>query len=309
MYMIISYIKNKKGDKLEKFQELKNNAWISVEKPAEDEITQLVEQLDLDRDLLHDALDLQEVPRFEIENKTSYIFTKFVYADTNGQIKTAPILLIRKPGYFITVSSVPFQRLSLFTDEKIDFITSDRTDLFVKMLNQINETYNVHINIISKKVQRLSVNIEKVKNRDIIQFVNYENILYDIKSALVRINAIFHQLSSGRKIRFDESEKEYLEDLNLDNDQYLHITEESLRSITNIREAYSTIMTNNLNRVIKLFTSLTVIMTIPTMVGTFYGMNVPIPMQQYGNMFTYIVLGSLLASFIALLIFLYKDWL
>ena len=148
-----------------------------------------------------------------------------------------------------------------------------------------------------------------IKNKDIVLFVQYENMLYDIESALVRINAILLTLLPGKIIKLSPSEHALVKDLNLDNDQYIEITKENLRSITNIREAYSTIMTNNLNRVIKLFTSLTVILTIPTIIGTFYGMNVKIPYQASPYAFMFIVSITILLSLIGLAIFFIKDWL
>lgn len=307
--MITSFVKASESDPLTTLEEVVKDSWVYVEKPTEEELVMLSEDLHIDIHILHDAIDLQEVPRLEVEDESTFIFTKFVYTDHNEQIQTAPLLIILKQNYFVTVSAVELPYLSVFTHEKVQFTTTNKTKLLVLLFDKCNDTFNEHINIISKQVRKLSINIEKVKNRDIVRFVNYENRLYDIESALVRINAIFTQLLNGKKIEFNKLELAWLSDLNLDNDQFIQITRETLRSITNIREAYSTIMTNNLNRVIKLFTSLTVILTIPTIIGTFYGMNVTLPFQHSPDAFLTIVVSTMIASLIVLAIFLFKDWL
>lgn len=100
-----------------------------------------------------------------------------------------------------------------------------------------------------------------------------------------------------------------IEDLSLESGQLAQITKDTIRNMVNIREAYSTILTNNLNRVIKLFTSLTIILTLPTIVGTFYGMNVALPFAQNPYAFFGILGITIMLSLIALIIFIRNDWL
>lgn len=285
------------------------NTWTYVESPKVKELETLAAELDLEVDLLIDAIDMQEVPRIEREDNAIYIFTKFVYLAEDEQIKTSPMLLVVLPDSLISVTPVAFPRMSQFLDNKIEFTTKNRTDLLIHVFDQINDTYNDQLNIISKKVGRLSVNIENIKNKDIVQFVQYENILNDLNFALIKINTNFIQLMSGKFMPFSEDEKELINDIHVDNEQLVQITKESLRSIGSIREAYSTIMTNNLNKVIKLFTSLTVILTIPTIIGTFYGMNVELPFADSPDAFIILVIIAMIASLVAIILFLFRDWL
>jgi magnesium transporter len=307
--MIKIFSKPTYKETVEELQEHTKHTWTYVESPTEKELESLATDLQLDIDLLNDAVDMQEVPRIERSDNAIYIFTKFVYITEDEQIKTAPMLLIVSDDKLISVSQIAFPRLAQFLTGKIHFTTKDRTGLLVNIFDQIKDTYNDYLNIISKKVGRLSINIEKIKNRDIVQFVQYENILNDLSFALIRINANYLQLLSGKVTRFTEEEKELINDIHVDNEQLLQITKESLRSIGSIREAYSTIMTNNLNKVIKLFTSLTVILTIPTIIGTFYGMNVPLPFADSPDAFITILTAALVASLIAIVLFSYQDWL
>jgi magnesium transporter len=161
----------------------------------------------------------------------------------------------------------------------------------------------------SKKLRAFSLRVQKIKNNDIVQFVNTENILYDFNTSLVRINNIYDGMLSGKILTLTEHERDLIEDVSLATNQLIQITRENLRTTVNVREAYSTIMTNNLNQVIKLFTSLTVILTLPTILGTYYGMNVSLPFQDSPAAFFGIVAFSLAAATVAIFIFLRKDWL
>jgi len=150
---------------------------------------------------------------------------------------------------------------------------------------------------------------ENVRNRDIVQFVNIENVLYDFNTSLVRMEAVYNSLLTRKIFHLTDVERDLLEDVALACNQLVQITKENLRTIVNIREAYSTILTNNLNRIIKLFTSLTVILTIPTIIGTFYGMNVRLPFAQSPLAFYEIVAITIFIALILVIIFFRKDWL
>ena len=138
-----------------------------------------------------------------------------------------------------------------------------------------------------------------------MQFVLFENDLHDFNLALVKTNKDISSLLSRKIVPLSNPEHDKLEDVYLSNSQLIDICNENIRTIVNLRESYSTIITNNLNRVIKLFTSLTVILTIPTVISSFFGMNVVLP----NTTFMQIVFGTSLISTFALVIFIYKDWL
>ncbi len=306
--MIKFFYKTTKDKKVTILDRFKNNSWVYVEDPTPEERERLINEFGLDAGLLYDAADIHEVPRFDIEDSILYVFLRFAYV-SNDQIDTTPILLILKDNCIITVTQIPFQRLDLFLSGKIDFSTTHKTLLLFRLFSQINETYNQYLTSLTKRLRTFTMRFEKVRNRDIVQFVNIENVLYDFNTSLVRMEAVYNSLLTRKIFHLNEAERDLLEDVALACNQLIQITKENLRTIVNIREAYSTIMTNNLNRIIKLFTSLTVILTIPTIIGTFYGMNVQLPFAQSPWAFHGIVAVTLLIALIFVIIFFKKDWL
>ena len=306
--MIKIYYKTTKEKQVATFEHFKTNSWVHVEKPTSEDKKILIEEYGLDAGVLQDAADIHEVPRIEVEDGILYIFTRFAYG-SNEMVDTTPMLIVVKNNCLITVTQEPFPRLPLFLNGKIDFSTIQRNILLFKLFLQINETYSLYLNSISKKLRTFSLRVEKIGNRDIIQFVNTENVLYDFNSALVRLHPIYNSFVTGRLIKLNENEHDLIEDVALASNQLIQITNENLRTVVNVREAYSTVMTNNLNRIIKLFTSLTVLLTIPTIIGTFYGMNVQLPFAQNPLAFPLIAISTLLVSTVAFIIFMRNDWL
>lgn len=306
--MIKFFYKTSKDKKVTILDKFKNNSWVYVENPTSEDVERLINEFGLDAGLLHDAEDIHEVPRFDIEDNILYVFLRFAYV-SNDQIDTTPILLILKDNCIITITQISFQRLELFLSGKIDFSTTHKILLLFRIFSQINETYNQYLKNLTKKLRTFTMRFENVRNRDIVQFVNIENVLYDFNTSLVRMEAVYNSLLTRKIFHLTDVERDLLEDVALACNQLVQITKENLRTIVNIREAYSTILTNNLNRIIKLFTSLTVILTIPTIIGTFYGMNVRLPFSQSPLAFHAIVAITIFIALILVIIFFRKDWL
>lgn len=284
------------------------HTWVHIEKAQLHDLKQLADDFSLDEGIIFDALDVDEVPRIEIEGGVIYYFARYVVRNDQNT-DTAPILLIIKKDILITITPFEFTRIDRFIDGKISYTTRNTITLLLKILAQIDQTYAEYLTDISKNVRLSTVRLDKIKNRDIIQFVEIEHSLNDVNASLVRMNATFIHLLSGKVVKFTEEEQDLMEDLSLNSAQQIQITKENLQTIVNIRDTYSTIMTNNLNRIIKLFTSLTVILTVPTIIGTFYGMNVKLPFQDHPEAFTLVVLISVVICIASVLLFSYKDWL
>ncbi len=306
--MIKYYYKSSREKQLLALDQFRPNTWVYVEKPTPEEQNLLIETFNLDKGLIQDAADIHEVPRIEVEDGVLYIFTRFAF-EANQLIDTTPMLIIVKNNCLITVTQVVFPRLQIFLNNKTEFSTTHKNMLLIKIFTQINETYSLHLNSVSKKLRMFTFRMEKIINRDIIQFVHIENLLYDFNSALVRLQPIYNSFVNGRMLTLHEHEHDLMEDVSLACNQLIQITHENLRTVVNVREAYSTVMTNNLNRVIKLFTSLTVLLTLPTIIASIYGMNVDLPLENEPGAFLIIMGLTLGLSLTGFIIFLRKDWL
>lgn len=151
--------------------------------------------------------------------------------------------------------------------------------------------------------------IEKINNADIVQFVRFEEILNDFLSALTTTNTAQNNLLSKKMIEFPEDDKDLIEDMSLGTVQLIEATKNNLKNIVNIREAYTTIVSQDLNRVIKLLTALTIILNVPVLVASLYGMNVALPGAHSPLAFWWLFGGTSILTIILLLLFMKNKWL
>ncbi len=307
--MITFYQKTITTKKLKTFPEFKVGSWVHVEDPTEADFNTLADTLQLDRGLLSDATDPYEVPRVEVDGGVTYIFTRIPYEE-EGKIYTAPVLLGLADSFVFTVSRKKLTFFNRFIDGKIEFHTTQKVRFLLQILAGVDAEYARFITLINKEVRRLSARLSgTIENRDIIRFVNFEAILNDLLDALVPTNSALSKLLSGKFLTLREEDKEFAEDVYLSNGQLVDLCRSNLRAIMNIRNAYSTIMTNNLNRVIKLLTALTIIFMIPNIIAGVYGMNVPLPFQGSPYAFWIIAVAGGVMTGGALWIFKSKELL
>jgi magnesium transporter len=256
-------------------------------------------------------LDENEMPRVERDGKNTYIFTRFAITDRELRITTSPLLFVLANGTLLTFSPERFSRMNRFTSEnKIEFNTSKHIEMMLRIFDQIDDDYEAKLNGISRQIKtiRSRLRVEEIRNKDFIDFVTIEDVLNEFLSALSPTNSILRRLLLGRHVQLDSDDKDLVEDLLLNNEQSIVGCKSSLKTIVNIREAYSTIMANNLNQVIRLLTVLTLIISLPTLLASMYGMNINLPLADSPFAFAIIIICSILFSMILLAFFRSRKW-
>lgn len=306
--MITYYFRSVKEDRLQVIPEFRPGTWVHVEKPTEEELDQLAERFELDRDLLKDATDIHEVPRFEHEDGVAYFFTRFPN-QLQSIVATATILLAVTPNAVISVSVEHAPIFDAYIENKSPLITTQRTKLFLLLISAINKSYRQNFVLIRKEVQRSRVHLNKIRNKDIVLLVGLESTLNEFITALSPSFSAIHTILSGNHLPLYEEDRDIIEDIQLENKQHIETAKTNLKTIQNIRSAYTAIVTNNLNSIIKLLTSLTIILTIPTILGSLYGMNVSLPYADSPHAFFFISTLALGIMALAAFFFIRRDWM
>ncbi len=303
--MITIYHRTKEGEKLQEMPEFKPGSFVCVEKPTTTELEQLAEVYKLDPGHLKDAVDPYEVPRLEPEEGKLYIFARAPFKK-DGAVITVPVLLIYAEDFVMAVSRFELPFIERVIADK-DFYSTEKPKVLIKIFFEINRLYNNFLIDISRQVRNASGKLEQIENKDILNLVVFETVINDFLGALVPANAIIAKLLSGRFVKF-EADQDLVEDLYLAENQLVDLSRATLKMINNIREAYSTIMTHNLNRVLKILAALTVVLTIPTIVGSFFGMNVDLPFARSPHTFSLILIFTLVLSFLTFWLFWRNKW-
>lgn len=285
--MVKYFYKTLQNDKLQELSQPRTGTWVYVESPTRQELSELAVQFQLDAGLLCDALDDDEMPRLENDGRHTYIFVRFVYQTDEGFLETAPLLFVFGPSIVMTVSLVELPSLEQFTDAHVNFATTQRAKLALQILRQISEHYDSYISTASKQIKIIRTRLRGrgISNQDFIDFVTLEDELNEFLSSLLPTNATLRRLLMGRYVPLYEEDRDIVEDLLLNNEQSVEGCRSNLKSIHNIRDAYSAISGNTLNRTIKILTIATVIINIPLSITAIYSMNVHLPGEGNPNAF------------------------
>ncbi len=287
--MIRIYFSNRNA-KMSELKEPRNGCLVYVENPTESELLGLANGHGLDIDLLRDGLDPNEAPRIDTWADRTYIFTRFVLPESEKQT-TSPVLVIYGLSMVYVVSREPFAALQTIV-KKSGITTTKRAQLMLQILNQINAGYKGRINSVAKRMWsvRSQLNKAHIDNKDFIHFIDMEEDLNDFLSALEPMNTQLNYLLTGKYIKLYEDDKDLMEDVELGSHELISLANSQLKTIRNIREAYSTITANNLNKVFKLMTSITILMGIFTLITGIYSMNIALPAAHNPNAF-WIIIG------------------
>lgn len=278
--MITHYFKLNEDSVLQTLTESRVGVWTHVVAPSEAEFDALVALYGLEEAVIKDIKDFFEVPRFEQEGTAAYFFTRYPYDVKDIDIDTAPILVILGETFLITIAEQEVPFLKPFIDGKRQFSTTQKTKLFLEILSELKVTYEQKLTRTRKMVYRDMERVRSIRGREIQRLVFFEQELNETLSALVPTNEWLKQLTKGNYIQLFSEDRELLEDLLIGNIQLVDSAKSILKTIQNIRGASEAILTQNLNSTIRMLTAFTIILTIPTLIASLFGMNVQIPFQE-----------------------------
>lgn len=303
------YFRNIRSDVLEEIKSPKRGCFIRVIDPTNEELAQLEEAYGLDYDLLADGIDLYEVPRFERDGDIIYIYVRYC-RPVGEYTSTHPLLIVITPDMLLTVSRIESEPVSTLLQSG-QVITTQKVKVVLQILEELNRGYRRHLNNVTKKILSTRNRLQNtiVSNEDIITFIDVEEDLNEFLAALQPYGLVLNALLNNKNVKLHEEDEDLIEDLQLSASELVELTKSRLKTIQNMREAYNTIATNNLNKVFKRLTSIAIFLTIPTIIGGFYGMNVLLPFENNPNAF-WIVSGitlGLMSAFV--LVFKKKRWL
>lgn len=292
IFMISYYYRGKRGEELQTLDEFRVGTWIHVENPNTEELEHLTEHFGVDEGVLHDALDPHEVPRIDHSDKLTSFFVR-VPRNTKNETITSPLLFVMSEKFIMTITGESASVFKGFVSGSLEFHTTQKTQFLLLFLAEINRNYQRFVNQISRGVRKISVSVTKIGDKEIVQFVQFERTLNDFLGALNPMNNAIEEILHEKYFKLYEDDKELMEDLSLSEEQLMRLCVSNLRAIVNVRSAYSTILTNNLNRTIKLLTMITIVLTVPTMIAGLFGMNVRLPVDPTsGSVFWLILAGS-----------------
>ena len=277
---------------------LQKGTWIRSERPSDDEKIRLIE-LGIDADILADALDPHEIPRVEHEDGWTYFITRLPDTDNDFNDFTTPIMFAIGKEHLMTVSRDSLGRLWQPFIESTAVPTTQKTKLFMLMVNAVARQYQTRVASINRQMRAATDDIRRLSSRDITVLTEYERKLNDYLDALTPTNMALEKVLGGKLLPLYEDDRDLVEDLSIDLEQIIARCNSLLRTITNVRDAYRAVMDTRLNETIRLLTVITLALTIPTMLAGLFGMNVALPGGHLPYMF-WIIIGISIISALSL---------
>ena len=307
--MIKYYFRTAKDETLKEIPDLRTGTWIHAVEPSEDELSKLFKSLSLDEDIIEDARDFFEVPRFERSEGATYFFTRYPFNEKKEATDTAPLLIVIGESFILTVVQREILQFKPFFTGTEVIHTTQKTKLFIQMMQEVTSSFEKQLVVLRRNVHKDRARLRKIGNREIEKFVTYEHKLNDMIAAIVPTNTALNKIMKGKYIQMYSDDMELMEDLIIDNSQLIESAKSVFNTIQNVRAATEAILANNLNTTIKTLTVLTILLTIPTIIASLMGMNVPIPLSEYKYTFA-VVLGVIIVS-VSFVVWFFKrnQWL
>ena len=314
--MINIYYTNIDSNKTEIIKDYKKGSWINVVSPTEQEIADVCSNINIKDDFIRYSLDSEEKARIDIEDDGTMLFIvdiPIIEKENDSEVYTTmPIgMIVVRDDYFITVSlrnNIIIKELKNKINKNI--VTYKKSRLIFQILYQNAATF---LNLLKKinKETEIAENVLKnsMKNKELLKLLSLEKSLVYFTTSLKANEVVMEKTLRGKIIKLYEEDEDILEDAIIENKQAIEMSKIYSDILNGTMDAYASIISNNLNGVMKFLTSITIILSIPTMVASFWGMNVRVPMQDNIFGFLIITLVSILAAIIAMIWLKKKDML
>lgn len=283
------------------YQELTLNnlvkgSWIQLVNPTSWELNAVAEATEVPMDFLKAALDEEERSRIELEDHCILIITNIPLMINETNYDTLPLGMIITEDHIITVCLEDNPVFSEFNKETYrSFNTAKRTRFLFQVLYKSASYYLRYLRQINKHTDQIELDLRtSMKNQEIFQLMDLQKGLTYFTASLRSNGVVMDRLlrlrsnsQSQHLIKMYEEDEDLLEDVIIENNQAIQMVEMYTNILSSLTDAFASIISNNLNMVMKFLASMTIILAVPTMLASFWGMNVFVPFKDnpYGFIF------------------------
>ena len=288
------------------------NCWINIEIPTKEDKNYLLEDLQIPEAFYNDIEDIDERPRIEIENGWTLIIMRIPVKSNDVKLpfQTIPVGIIFKNDICVTISFYQSEMIADFVTytqrKKINI--KDNYDLVLKLLLSSGVWYLKYLKVVSQKIRLAEDNLEKsIKNEELQALLQIEKCLVFFMTSIKGNDILLRRLKNIKSHR-EYYDLELLEDVEIELRQAQEIANIYTEILAGTMDAYASVISNNMNDIMKRMTSISIILMIPTVIASFYGMNVTNNLEQNPNGFWLIILASIIFSIFGAFLFMRRKW-
>lgn len=301
------------ADSIETIDEIVPGSWVHCVQPSADDLARL-QAYGIPGELLTHVNDLDERPRVEREGEKALIVLHFPFMQEPAAdipFITVPLTIVVATDLIITSVPKATGFLQRFSGGTVRGLSTNNPSRFVlHLLQYVAGEYLARVSEIDAAVDRLEDQLQRsLRNREVLELLKYEKSLVYFTTALRSNELVLERLRRGNILQWSPDDEELIDDVLIEIRQAIDKVDISSNILGQMMDAFASIVANNLNVVLKFLAAITIIVTPPVIISSFYGMNVALPGVTLPAAFASIVAVSILTSIAVAIIFRRKDWL
>ncbi len=311
---MIQYFKNINHQTIE-IDKPENGVWVNLVPPfKEEEFVELSEALTIPIEFLRDSLDIDERPRYELDGNVRFIVIKTPaennsFNDSDAYYITIPICIILTHNQIVTVNSFDNGAIKKFLNTFEKRHPDKRNMMVLKIFEKVVQNFMEYLKEINQKRNLYEQKLyDSNRNEELLYLMRIQKSLVYFVTALRSNELLMMKLARTNFLGLNDEEKEFLDDLIVDTSQALEMANIYTTILSSTLDAFASIISNNLNNVMKRLTSITIVLSLPALVTSIYGMNVDIPYSHSTHAFYIPVILSLAISVAISWFFMKKKW-
>ncbi|MEW6284671.1 MAG: magnesium transporter CorA family protein [Chloroflexota bacterium] len=307
--MLTIYKTTERG--IEQLDSMVNGAWVKAVDPTPEEIEQLV-NWGVDIDYINYSLDLDEMPRIEREEDYTFILLRVPHRqlESDPPYITIPLGIMILGNMIVTICKYDKEMFKVLANGKYRMLkTGKRYRFALYIFLETATRYLTHLREINRTTEAIEDQLQKSqRNRELLELLKYQKSLTYFATALRSNEVMMERVQRMQIFNYYEEDQDLLEDVLTENQQAIQMTNINTEILASMMDAFASIISNNLNVVMKALAALTIILNLPTIVASFYGMNVSLPAQDHPLAFLFIIGVTVGVTAVATYIFYKRDW-
>lgn len=304
--MVKMYNTDIKTNELKEVKEYKKGTWINLVSPTEEEIKEVCKHAKIKDQFIKDALDIEEKARIdqeEVDNTILFVVDVPIIEKEEGSdmYSTMPIgMIVVRDDFFITVSLRENKIIEDFEKGKIKNFQTYKKTRFIFQILYLNASYYLnYLKQINKETEIAeSILKSSMRNKELLKMLSLEKSLVYFATSLKSNELVMEKTLRGKIIKLYDEDEDILEDAITENKQAIEMAQIYSNILNGTMEAYASIISNNLNGVMKTLTSITIILAVPTMISSFWGMNVNLPFEHETYGFLIMIILAIITTII-----------
>src|SRR5215213_5489429 len=277
--------------------------WVNVVPPLkQEEFSELAENLEIPIDFLTDSLDIDERPRFEEEDNVRLVVLKTPtennsFNESDAYYITIPICIILTHNQIVTVNSFENPAMKKFLSTFQNRHPDKRNMMVLKVFEKVVQNFMEYLKEINHRRNLIEQKLyDASRNEQLLQLMRIQKSLVYFVTAVRSNELLLMKLARTNFLGLDEDEKEFLEDLIVDNAQALEMANIYTNILSSTLDAFASIIANNQNEVLKRLSVITIVLTFPVLISSLFGMNVPSGFEHSRYAFYLVAFLSLIIS-------------